>query len=322
MTAVVTGATGLVGNAIVRSLAARGRSVRVLARNVDKARTVIPEHVEVVLGDITDPSSLRKAFAGAGVVYHAAGLPEQWLADPNGFARVNVGGTENAIEAARASGARRFVYTSTIDVFRAEPGAEYDESELDPAPKGTAYERSKQEADRVVTRAHQRGLDVVFLHPAAVYGPGPAGSPGVNEFVRQLLSGEAPALLPGGMPLVFSDDVGEGHVRAEERANSGARFILSERYVSLAELARHVLRAAESTQRVPRVLPLWMARAASSLTESWARRTGKPPLIPSGQLTFLQWQARPNAERAQRELGIEFVPLEEGLRRLLALKAS
>ncbi|HMR79553.1 MAG TPA: NAD(P)H-binding protein, partial [Polyangiaceae bacterium] len=79
MTTLVTGATGLVGNAIVRSLIARKRSVRVLARSVDKAKSVVPEGVEVVAGDVTDPASLRRAFAGAEVAYHAAGLPEQWL---------------------------------------------------------------------------------------------------------------------------------------------------------------------------------------------------------------------------------------------------
>jgi nucleoside-diphosphate-sugar epimerase len=318
MTTVVTGATGLVGNAIVRALAARQRPIRVLARSVEKAKRVVPDEVEVVPGDVTDPASLRRAFAGAEFVYHAAGLPEQWLPDPRTFDRVNVAGTENVIEAARSLGVRRLVYTSTIDVFKAATGAEYDESEIDNAPKGTHYERSKQEADRVVSRAQQRGLDVVFLHPAAVYGPGPAGSPGVNDFASKLLAGEAPALLPGGMPVVFSDDVGEGHVRAEERADSGARFILSERYVSLRELARHVLEAARSDARTPFVVPLWAARLASRATEAWARRTGRAPLVPEGQLTFLQWQARPNAERARRELDLEFVALDDGLRRLLA----
>ncbi|HMR04931.1 MAG TPA: NAD-dependent epimerase/dehydratase family protein [Polyangiaceae bacterium] len=322
MTTLVTGATGLVGNAIVRSLIARKRSVRVLARSVDKAKSVVPEGVEVVAGDVTDPASLRRAFAGAEVAYHAAGLPEQWLPDPRSFDRVNVAGTENVIEAARSLGLRRLVYTSTIDVFKAGTGQEYDESEIDPAPKGTHYERSKQEADRVVVRAEQRGLDVVFLHPAAVYGPGPAGSPGVNDFAHKLLAGEAPALLPGGMPVVFSDDVGEGHVRAEERAESGARFILSERYVTLRELARCVLDAAGSDARLPFVIPLWAARVASRLTEAWARRSGRAPLVPEGQLTFLQWQARPNAARARRELALEFTTLEDGLQRLLTATGS
>jgi len=315
MTTLVTGATGLVGHAIVRSLRSRDRSVRVLARSVGRAEKVVPSGCEIVEGDVTDADSMRAAAEGCEVVYHAAGLPEQWLSDATIFDRVNVGGTRNAIDAAREHGARRFVYTSTIDVFRAGPGESFDESEIDPEPKGTYYERSKQEADRVVVAAVEDGFDAVLLHPAAVYGPGPAGSPGINDFVRRLLHDEAPGLLPGGMPVVYSGDVGEAHVRAEERAERGARYILSDRYVTLQEIARIVSEKAGT--KVPRTLPLWAAKAASVATESWAVLSGKAPLIPSGQLHFMQWGARPRADRAREDLDLDFVPVEEGVSRLL-----
>ncbi len=319
MVTLVTGATGLVGNAIVRRLASRGREVRVLARSPDKARAVVPDGCEVVRGDVTDETSVGEAFDGVDVAFHAAGLPEQWLPDEATFERVNVGGTTNMVQAALKAKVRRFVYTSTIDVFRAAPGEEYDESEIDPAPKGTAYERSKQAADRVVVAALGRGLPAVFLHPAAVYGTGPAGSPGLNDFVEKLVNRDAPALLPGGMPVVYSDDVGEAHVRAEEKAEVGARFILAERYVTLRQIAELVnkLRGAP----VPRTLPLSLAKLASRATEAWASVSKKPPLIPRGQLEFMQWRARPNAARARAELGIDFLPLPEGIARLLGQEA-
>ena len=315
MVTLVTGATGLVGNAIVRSLVERRREVRVLARTPDKARRLVPEGVDVVRGDVTEGDSLKRAFEGVSVAYHAAGLPEQWLPDEGTFDRVNVEGTANMIEAALAANVKRFVHTSTIDVFRAALGEEYDESVIDPEPKGTAYERSKQAADRAVVKALSRGLPAVFLHPAAVYGDGPAGSPGLNDFVDKLVKRQAPALLPGGMPVVHSDDVGEAHVRAEERAEVGARFILSERYATLEDIARivHELRGVP----VPRTLPLSVAKLASRATELVASITKKPPLIPRGQLEFMQWQARPKSTRSRAELGIDFLPLPDGIARLL-----
>lgn len=315
MVALVTGATGLVGHAVVRALTRRARPVRALVRNPDKARAVVPSGVDVCEGDVTDRGSVERVLDDVDVIYHAAGLPEQWLRDPSTFERVNVGGTQNMVDAALRAGVKRFVYTSTIDVFRAEPGEEFDESELDPAPKGTHYERSKQEADRRVRVAIDRGLDAVFLHPCAVYGPGPAGSPGVNAFVDRIGKGKAPGLLPGGMAVVFSDDVGEAHVRAEQLAPAGARYILADRYVTLEELAR--IAADAQGAKVPRVLPLVVAQVVSALTEGWARLSGQPPLVPKGQLHFLQWGARPNAERARRELDMSFVPVEEGIRRLV-----
>ena len=191
--ALVTGATGLVGFNIVQTLLRRGRSVRAMVRDPETAAQVLAEGVELVQGDVTDPVKVAKAVEGCAVVYHAAGLPEQWLADTETFRRINVEGTQNLVDAVRSAGSPRLVYTSTVDVFRAGTAEPFDESELDDAPKGTHYERSKQEADRVVVAALEAGLDAVFVHPAAVYGPGPARSPGLNAFIDRIRDGKAPA---------------------------------------------------------------------------------------------------------------------------------
>jgi dihydroflavonol-4-reductase len=296
--------------------------VRVLVRDPEKASASLPAgKCEIVEGDVTDSSSVLDAMRGVDVVYHAAGLPEQWLADPALFERVNYGGTRNLIDAALATGVRRFVYTSTIDVFAARTGEEFDETRLDSFPKGTAYERSKQAADREVVRAEERGLPAVYLHPAAVYGPGPARSPGINDFVAKLMNKQLPAVPPGGSGVVFSDDVGEAHVRAEERAEVGARFILCERFVTMKELAQ--IASSELGVRTPLSVPLPIARVVSAASEMFAKVTRRPPLVPAGQLHFLQWGARPKSLRARRVLELEFTPLPEGIARLIEwLRAS
>lgn len=316
MTTLVTGATGTVGHAIVRALLGRGRRVRALVRDLARARAMVPANVELVAGDITDALSVRRAVAGCAAVYHASGLPEQWLPDPRRFDEVNVGGTRHLVEAALAEGISAFLYTSTIDVFAMRPGVEFDEREIDAQPKGTAYERSKQVADRLVTEALGRGLPARFLHPSGVYGPAPITT-GVNDFLRRLVHGRIPMLLPGGFPLVYADDVAAGHLAAEERAPVGARFILSESYWRLDAIARAVAAAVPGT-RVPPVLPMWVARAVSEMGELAARLTGRPPLIPTGQLHFLAMDVRPSGARARSELDWHPITFEEGLRRTLA----
>ena len=226
----VTGGTGMVGYCIVQSLLARGHHVRALVRSLEKGRALLPAACELVQGDVTAPETLAAAVAGCSWVFHAAGFPEQWMRDPSTFDRINAEGTANMVAASRAAGVARFVLTSTIDVFRWRKGEPYDETELDPEPKQTHYERSKQRADKIVADAVASGLDAVFLHPSGVYGPAPSDSPGTNDLLQKLAHGKVPALLPGGYPVVFAPDVGEGHVRAAERAAPGARFILSERY--------------------------------------------------------------------------------------------
>jgi dihydroflavonol-4-reductase len=314
----VTGGTGMVGNCIVQSLLARGHRVRALVRSPEKGRALLPAACELVQGDVTAPETLAPAVAGCEWVFHAAGFPEQWMRDPKVFDRINAEGTANMVAASRAAGVARFVLTSTIDVFRWRKGETYDESELDPEPKQTHYERSKQRADKIVADAVASGLDAVFLHPSGVYGPAPSDSPGTNDLLLKLWHGKVPALLPGGYPVVFAPDVGEGHVRAAERAAPGARYILSERYYPLTELAREMLAALGRERAVPRVIPLWLASAISTAGELKGRLTGRPPLMPRGQLQFLQVDSYPSATRATDELGLAFTPLAEGLARTVA----
>ena len=316
-TTLVTGATGNVGNAIARALVEQSRPVRALVRDPGRARDLLPAAVELARGDVTDPGSVAAAMADVGTVYHAAGLPEQWLPDPDTFTRVNVGGTRTLVEASRDAGVARFVYTSTIDVFAWRPGEPFDEAVLDPAPKHTHYERSKQAADRLVQEAVDGGFPAVFLHPSAVYGTSPTTSPGVNDLLCRLVKGEIPMLLPGTMPLVFADGVARGHLAAEQAA-PGSRYILSESVWSLPALASEMSAAVRAVLgvdvKLPSVLPELVARGVSWLTETLSLVTRRPPLLPAGQLEFLLSGATPVAERARRELGWRPTPLAEGLR--------
>jgi dihydroflavonol-4-reductase len=310
----LTGATGLLGNAIARLLVSEGRSVRALVRNPAKAEGVVPKGCHLVAGDVTDASSVAEAMRGCDVVYHASGLPEQWLPDEAEFDRVNAGGTRNMVSAAEQLGVTRFVYASTIDVFVfAPPGEPFDESRIDAAPKATAYERSKQAGDRIVTEAVARGLPAVFLHPSGIYGPGPLTSPGTNHLIADLVKGKVPMLLPGAIPVVHSDDVALGHLLAEKAAPVGARYILSESTHSLTALAEAVRRET-GTSKVPPVMPTAVAKLVANVGELVSSWTGKPPLLPKGQLEFLQYGAVPSAAKAMRELGWKPRPFAHGLR--------
>ena len=313
----LTGATGLLGNAVARLLLSKGRRVRALVRNPQKAENIVPKGCELCAGDVTDAASVLAAAQGCSVVYHAAGLPEQWLPDPHEFERVNVEGTRHVVAAAKAIGAERFVYTSTIDVFRfSPPGLPFDESELDEQPKSTYYERSKQKADRLVTDAMKEGLPAVFLHPSGIYGRGPLTSPGINLLIIDLVRGKIPMLLEGTAPVVHSDDVALGHELAETSAPIGGRYILSESTHSLVGIAEAVRRETQKRgkpSKVPPVLPLGVAKVVASVGEWISSYTKKPPLLPKGQLEFVQYGSIPSSERAQKDLGWKPRPFEQGL---------
>ena len=316
MKVLVTGATGKVGNALASALLERGEDVRALVRDPERAVAVLPSGVEVARGDVTEPSTLPPAVAGCELVFNAMGLPEQWFADEGIFDRVNAAGSGDLACAAHEAGVRRFIHTSTNDVFHAEQGASFDESEVADYPKGTAYERSKQEAERRVL-AHRDGMEVVITNPTGVYGPGPSSSHTLeNGLFRPVVEKKLPAMVPGGMGLVFVDGVVRGHLAAADVGKDGERYILTDTYMELGDLAREVVRIA-GRGRVPPTMPVPLARVFAAAGEAVSGVIKKSPMLAKGQLHFFQWQAKADASKAQRELGFTPTPLEDGLRRTL-----
>jgi nucleoside-diphosphate-sugar epimerase len=316
MNVLVTGATGLIGNAIAHRLAGQGHQVRALVRDPGKAARLLPSSVERVQGDITAPESLPAAMRGVERVFHAAGMPEQWQKDPSIFDRVNRQGTVNVLQAALDAKVNRVIYTSTMDVFAAPRGGTLVETNVDPEPKPTHYERSKQAAEREAEAFRQRGLDVVYVNPSAVYGPSPVHV-GLNSLFIQVLNKQAPLLPPGGMSVVYVDGCTDVHLAAAERGVSGERYLVSDAHVSTAALAGAVLQAAGGG-RAPPTGPALLLQGLAAVSEPLARVFGFTPLVARGQLSFMLWDARVDASKAKRELGFRPTPLSEGVARTVA----
>jgi dihydroflavonol-4-reductase len=313
MRATVTGATGLIGNAIARALHERGDQVHALVRDATRARTMLPDGIELVTGDITEPSTLPAAINDAEIVFHAAGLPEQWARDAAIFDRVNTQGTVNVLDAAKAAGVRRVVYTSTMDVFRADAESTLRETQVDPELKHSAYERSKQLAEREVDRAIASGMDVVLLNPASVYGPSPIEN-GMNTFFARLLAGKAPMIPPGGASLAYIDSLTAAHLAAVEQGKNGERYLIADGHVTMKQLA-DITVAVAGLRRAPKVAPAWLLRSVAGVTVPLGKAFGLKPMLTHDELDFLLWDARCDTAKAERELGFVPTPIEDGVRR-------
>jgi nucleoside-diphosphate-sugar epimerase len=316
MRILVTGATGKVGHAISSSLLDRGDQVRALVRDPKRAASVLPAGIEPVKGDITDPESHVAAVEGCDLVFNAMGMPEQWVRDETIFDEVNAIGSGELASVARRAGVRRFVHTSTHDVFHAETGGSFDETMLADYPKGTAYERSKQHAEELVL-GERNGMEVVILNPSGVYGPTPSPTPSFeNSVFEPVVRKRLPMLPPGGTGMAYVEGVAAGHLLAAEKGGDGERYILADGYMNFKEMAESVKRIA-GRGRVPPVTPVPVARTVAALGAGISRVIRRPPLLPRGQLEYILWQAHPDSSKAQRELGWETTPLEEGIRKTL-----
>jgi dihydroflavonol-4-reductase len=317
MRVLVTGATGKIGHAIATSLLDRGDQVRVMVRDPNRAANILPAGIEPIRGDATDPEGFGVAVEGCELVFNAMGLPEQWVRDEAIFDRVNAVGSGALARAAKRAGGRRFIHTSTHDVFHTDTGGRFDETMVADHPKGTAYERSKQHAEELVL-AERDGMEVVVLNPSGVYGPTPAPTPSFeNGLFEPVVRKRLPALPPGGSGYAFVEGVAAGHLLAADKGTDGERYILADGYASFREIAETVKEVA-GRGRVPPVMPVPVARATAAVGEGISRIIRRPPLLPRGQLTYFLWQGHPDSSRAQRELGWQPTPLEEGVRRTLS----
>jgi dihydroflavonol-4-reductase len=316
MRALVTGATGKVGHAIASALLDRGDQVRALVRDPKRAASVLPAGIEPMRGDVTDPESLAVAAEGCELVFNSAGMPEQWVKDEAIFDQVNAVGSGQVAAAAKRAGVRRFIHTSTHDVFHAETGERFDETMLADYPKGTAYERSKQHAEELVL-AERDGMEVVILNPSGVYGPTPSQTPSFeNGLFEPVVRKRLPAVPPGGTGYAFVEGVAAGHLLAAEKGTDGERYILADGYASFRDLAE-TAKSVAGRGRVPPTMPVPVARAIATVGAGISRVIRRPPLLPKGQLTYFLWQARPDSSKAQRELGWKTTPLDEGVHRTL-----
>ena len=111
-TAFVTGGSGFIGGRLIERLVREGWTVRALVRSDGAAAKVAALGADPVPGDLDDRDALRAGAAGADVLFHAAAHLGEW-GDRAEFERINVGGTRNVAEAARAAGARRLVHVGT-----------------------------------------------------------------------------------------------------------------------------------------------------------------------------------------------------------------
>ena len=316
MKILVTGSTGFLGSAIARELLSDGRDVRLLVRKGADTRNIDDLDVEVALGDLRDPSSLKSALTGCSVLYHAAAYYSLWDRDQRLIYDINVAGTRNILQAARECGLDRVVYTSTVGCIGLNPdGAPADETTpFDPATLSNDYKRSKYQAEQVALEFAESGLPVVIVNPSTPVGPRDIKPTPTGKIVLDFLNRNMPAYLDTGLNLIDVADCARGHLLAEKKGTPGERYILGNRNMSLFE----ILLTLESITglKAPRIkIPYWAALAAGWVCETLSNRvTGRPPAIPLAGVRMAKYFMYFDSSKAVRELGLPQNPVETALK--------
>jgi dihydroflavonol-4-reductase len=305
MKALVTGATGFVGGAVARALVRAGVDVRVLVRAEADLRNLEGLAVERIAGDLRDPGSLRPALAGCRHLYHVAAHYALWAKNPSIFYDVNVTGTLNIMQAARAAGTERIVYCSTIGAIGLPPdgGPGTEETPVSLDQMAGHYKRSKYLAEQEVLKLAREGLPVVIVNPSAPVGEGDVRPTPTGQVIVDFMKGRMWAYIDTGMNLVDVDDVAAGHLLAMEKGRLGERYILGTKNMTLREVFEVLSRLTgvkAPSVKLPRgfVLPLAYVNLAV------AQVTGIPPRIPLEGVKMAKYKMHYDCSKAIRELGI------------------
>ena len=310
--AFVTGASGFLGWHIARVLLERSIPVRALVRPGARVEGL---EVETATGDLRDAASLERAVNGCSLVFHAAADYRLWAKDPSELYRSNVEGTRHLLEAARAAGVERVVYTSTVGCIGIPKDGIGDETTpVTLADMQGDYKRSKVLAERAALEFAAEGLDVVIVNPTAPVGDHDVKPTPTGKIVLDFLHGAMPAFIDTGLNVVDARDTAEGHWQACQKGRRGERYILGSENLTLAQILQKL--AWITGTKAPRVrLPYAVAYGAGACSTAWAEVTGRPPRVPLDAVRMARKKMWVSHEKARRELGFEPGPAEDALAR-------
>ncbi|HEX7393647.1 MAG TPA: SDR family oxidoreductase [Anaerolineaceae bacterium] len=311
----VTGATGHVGNTLVRELAALPKIVRVLVLPGEDTSGLKDLPVEIVMGDVLKPETLPPAFAGVEDVYHLAGIISIMPGSDELMRRVNVTGTANVLAACRQAGIRRLVYTSSIHALGRPPqGVVIDETlPFDTHCEAGEYDRTKAEATMSVLEAVRQGLDAVIVCPTGIIGPYDYRDSEMGKLIAGWMGERLSLLVDGIFNWVDVRDVARGHILACEKGRTGETYILGGEQVSLAYLWVLVREAAGIYSQTV-IIPLRLARTAAQAAAVWYSLTRTRGRFTPYSLETVNDNSDICIDKACRELGYCPRPLRETIR--------
>ena len=321
----VTGAAGFIGSSVTRELQGRGAQVVALVEpggdtsNLDGLSGPDGAPVEVVRGDLRDASAVREAAGGCRLVFHVAALYRFWSADPDAFYDINVTGTRHVLDAVRAAGCERLVYTSTVGTLglhhasSTEPVDETSYAYVDHLFGG--YKQSKYVAEHEVLRAGAEGLPVVLVQPTTPVGPRDLGPTPTGKTVLDFLNGRFPGYVDTTLNIVDVEDVAHGHLLAAERGRVGRSYILGGENLLLRDVLATLARVTglpAPTRQFPSVLALAAAHISDAVEGRLLRRE---PTIPLEGARMSTTHMSFSDARARDELGYTSRPPAVALER-------
>jgi dihydroflavonol-4-reductase len=310
----VTGATGHIGNVLVRLLLERGEKVRAMVMIGEDPTPLDGLEVEIIQADVLDYQSLVKAFDGIDVVYHLAGIISILPGKDHMLQAVNVIGTRNVIQAARTTGVRRLVYTSSIHALKRVPdGVLIDETiPFDIEHSISSYDSSKASASLEIMNAVHHGMDAVIVCPTGVIGPFDFRRSEMGQLILDCVDQKPMLYVDGAYDFVDVRDVAQGLILAGDKGRCGESYILSGERIAVLDIIK-IVQEILGTRLFSLKIPFSLARLTANFTPLYYRLTHGKPRFTSYSLATLASNSFISHTKAHLELGYFPRPLRESL---------
>ena len=305
----VTGATGHIGNVLVRKLLKRGEKVRALIMPDESRDPLEGLDVEAVEGDILDLDSVFESMRGVPKgdamrgIFHLAGVISI-MPGPNPFVRrVNVNGTKNILQAAKETDVDKVVYTSSIHAIqRADDGVIDESLPFDADNPYGAYDRSKAEATLEVLNAARAGLEAVVACPTGVIGPYDFRGSMMGAVIHDAAAAKPSLYVDGAYDFVDVRDVADGLISAAKHGKRGESYILSGNKISVRYLLE-TIREITGRGFFQMKIPFDLAKFAALFTPMYYRFAHATPRFTPYSLEVLKSNSNISHAKATRELG-------------------
>lgn len=310
----VTGATGHIGNVLIRKLLKRKEKVRAMVMPHEDQTALKGLDVEIVEGDVLDVKSLRQAMQGVERVFHLAGMISILPGEDPFVRMVNLTGTRNVVEVAKEMHVHRLIYTSSIHAIKRVEGTTIDESiPFDPLNALSSYDSSKAAASLAVLDAVREGLDAVIVCPTGVIGPHDYRNSEMGCLFKDWMKSPVNFLINGAYDFVDVRDVADGQILASERGRSGESYILSGQKITISEILRQIQKALGVT-KYGVTLPTRLAKFAARFAPLYCRVFGKKPRFTEYSIETVTGNSSISNAKARRELGFKPRPLTQSIR--------
>lgn len=291
----VTGATGFIGQNLVRALARENHEIYALVRDKDKADIFEGLNVKLIEGFLEDSQSYTDFFRNnrIDIIYHLAAIPGQkWGYKAKDYYQINVKATENLLHACFGK-IKRFIFCSSVNAFSKDNKFLYDD-----------YGKSKQEAEKIVQDFAKKGLETIIIRPTVVYGPNDAA--GMMLKLCGLIKKSRFSMIGKGhnhFPLVYIDDLIDAFLSAKDcHKINGTYEIVGPDQLTFSEIVNEIAKILEvklSKIKIPR----FFALSCAYFSKAFYSLIDKEPFITKHRVDIVTQERIFSSQKAREELG-------------------